>query len=94
MTYDADVPDTTVDARWDRYGRALLQSMQEVLNETPAELHSMLLETADYWLSLGLAIGSANPDGAKRLLAVIESEEPELAELADDARQFVSDALE
>ena len=94
MTYDADVPDTTVDARWDRYGRALLQSMQEVLNETPAELHSMLLETADYWLSLGLAIASANPDGAKRLLAVIESEEPELAELADDARQFVSDALE
>ena len=94
MTYDANVPDTTVDARWERYGRALLQSMQEVLNETPAELHSMLLETADYWLSLGLAIGSANPDGATRLLAVIESEEPERAELADDAAQFVSDALE
>ena len=94
MTYDADVPDTTVDARWDRYGRALVQSMQEVLNETPAELHSMLLETADYWLSLGLAISSANPDSARRLLAVIESEEPELAALADDAVQFVSDALE
>lgn len=94
MTYDANVPDTTVDARWERYGRALLQSMQEVLNETPAELHSMLLETADYWLSLGLEIGSANPADAERLLAVIESEEPERAELADDAAQFVSDALE
>ena len=94
MTYDANLPDTTVDARWDRYGRALLQSMQEVLSETPAELHSMLLETADYWLSVGLAIGSANRDGAMRLLAVIESEEPERAELADDAAQFVSDALE
>ena len=94
MTFDAGVPDTTADARWDRYGRALLQSMQEVLSETPAELHSMLLETADYWLSLGLAIGSSNPDGAARLLAVIESEEPERAELAGDAAQFVSDALE
>lgn len=95
MTYDADdVPDPTVDARWDRYGRALLQSMQEVLSETPAELHSMLLETADYWLSLGLEIGSANPEDAARLLSVIESEEPERAELADDAAQFVSDALE
>lgn len=94
MTDDAGGPDTIADARWDRYGRALLQSMQEVLSETPAELHSMLLETADYWLSLGLAIGSADPAGAARLLAVIESEEPERAELADDAAQFVSDALE
>lgn len=95
MTNDAGVPnDTTADSRWDRYGRALLQSMQEVLSETPSELHSMLLETADYWLSLGLAIGSVSPDDARRLLAVIESEEPELAELADDARQFISDALE
>lgn len=94
MTYDADAPDIAADARWDRYGRALLQSMQEVLSETPAELHSMLLETADYWLSLGLSIGSSNPGAAARLLAVIESEEPERAELADDAAQFVSDALE
>ena len=93
MTNDAGVSDTNADSRWDRYGRALLQSMQEVLSETPAELHSMLLETADYWLSLGLAIASVNPDDAKRLLAVIESEEPEIAELADDAAQFVSEAL-
>ena len=94
MTDDAGVTGTTADSRWDRYGRALLQSMQEVLNDTPAELHSMLLETADYWLSLGLAIGAAHPDDAMRLLAVIEAEEPERAELADDAEQFVSDALE
>lgn len=94
MTFDAGVPDTTADARWDRYGRALLQSMQEVLSEMPDELHSMLLETADYWLSLGLSIGSSNPERAARLLAVIESEEPERAELAGDAAQFVSDALE
>ena len=95
MTHDDDgVRDSTADARWDRYGRALLQGMQEVLNETPAELHSMLLETADYWLSLGLAVGASDAEAAQRLLAVIESEEPERAELADDAAQFVSDALE
>ena len=94
MTDDGDTPDTTADAGWDRYGRALLQSMQEVLSETPAELHSMLLETADYWLSLGLAIGATDVNAAQRLLTVIESEEPERAELADDAAQFVSEALE
>jgi hypothetical protein len=93
MTTDRNVTDGALDEDWERYGRALLQSMQEVLSETPAELHPMLLETADYWLSLGLSIGSANPDGAARLLAVIESEEPERAELAEDAAQFASDAL-
>lgn len=94
MTDDGDTPDTTADARWDRYGRALLQGMHEVLSETPAEVHSMLLETADYWLSLGLAIGIADAGAAQRLLAVIEAEEPERTELAGDAAQFVSDALE
>lgn len=94
MTGDSSVTGGSGDEAWDRYGRALLQGMNEVLAETSADVHSMLLETADYWLSLGLAIGSANPDGAARLLAVIESEEPERAELADDAAQFVSEALE
>lgn len=85
--------DGSVDDRWDRYGRALLQGMQEVLAETPPELHSLLLETADYWLSLGLSIGSTDPRAAAQLLSVIEAEEPEQAELADDAAQFVGDAL-
>ena len=31
--------------------------MREVLAESPEDLHGLLLETADYWLSLGLAIG-------------------------------------
>ena len=94
MTDGGDISDSSSDARWDRYGRALLQSMQEVLSETPQELHALLLETADYWLSLGLAIGAADAVAAQRLLGVIESEEPERAELADDAAQFVSDTLE
>jgi hypothetical protein len=86
------VTDAADDA-WERYGRALLQAMQDVLSETPAEAHSLLLETADYWLSLGLAIGSSNPHAAERLLGVIEVAEPERAELADDAAQFAADAL-
>ncbi|MGH7687188.1 MAG: hypothetical protein ACREN2_10285 [Candidatus Dormibacteria bacterium] len=83
----------STDERWDRYGRALLQGMQEVLAETAPELHSMLLETADCWLSIGLAIGSTDAGAATQLLNVIEAEEPERAELAGDAAQFVSDAL-
>ena len=94
MTSEANPPDGDVDEDWERYGRALLHGMQEVLAETSADLHTTLLETADYWLSLGLSIGGTNPEAAARLLSVIESEEPERAELADDAAQFVSDALE
>lgn len=85
--------DTSAGDGWERYGRALLQAMQEVLTETPPEVHSLLLETADYWLSLGLQIGSSNVEAAERLLGVIEVAEPERAELADDAAQFVTDSL-
>lgn len=83
----------TTDDSWERYGRAMLQAMDAVLGETPADLHPLLLETADYWLSLGLAIGRSNPDAAGRLLDVIEAEEPERTELDDDAAQFAADAL-
>ncbi|HEX6539754.1 MAG TPA: hypothetical protein VF155_11305 [Candidatus Dormibacteraeota bacterium] len=84
---------TETDDRWERYGRAMLQAMQEVLAETPADLHPLLLETADYWLSLGLAIGRNDPDAAAKLLDVIEADGPERAELDDDAAQFSADAL-
>lgn len=79
---------------WERYGHALLRAMDEVLAETAEDVHSVLLETADYWLSLGVAIGLSQPDAAARLLAVIEAEEPERAALADDAAGFLADALE
>ena len=84
---------TETDDRWERYGRAMLQAMQEVLGETSADLHPLLLETADYWLSLGLAIGRNDPDAAAKLLDVIEADGPERAELDDDAAQFSADAL-
>src|SRR3989442_1384509 len=48
---------TSVDERWARYGRALIGSMSEVLTETADDTHANLLETADYWLSLGLVLG-------------------------------------
>jgi hypothetical protein len=51
------------------------------------------METADYWLSLGLAIGTEQPETARRLLRLIETEEPELLELTADAEHFVAEAL-
>ena len=95
MVTDGDrAPDGGADELWERYGRSLLQGMQEVLADTPAELHALLLETADYWLSVGLAMGSERPAEARRLLAVIEAEEAERLALAGDAAQLVSDVLE
>ena len=42
---------------------------------------------------MGLAIGTAHPDAAHRLLRLIEAEEPERAELGTDAEQFIAEAL-
>lgn len=94
MSADSGPPDSSSDEGWEQYGRALLLGMQEVLAETPAELHPLLLETADYWLSLGLAIGAGHPEQARRLLGLIEAEEAERSALTEDAAQFVAAALE
>jgi hypothetical protein len=82
-----------LDPAWRRYGQALLDAMDEVRAETPEEVHVVLMETADYWLSLGLAIGTEHPEMATRLLRLIETEESELVELATDAQHFVAEAL-
>jgi hypothetical protein len=79
----------SVDDEWARYGRALIAAMTEVLDETPLELHAHLLETADYWLSVGLALGVGEPAQAQQLLAVIEAHEAERGELAADARGLI-----
>jgi len=81
------------DPGWRRYGQALLHSMAEVRAEVPEDVHPILMETADYWLSLGLAIGVQQPEAAARLIRLIETEEPERAELASDAEHFVAEAL-
>ncbi len=62
---------------WARYGRAIIESMREVLAESPDDLHGLLLETADYWLSLGLVIGIGRPADAKLLLKLIQEYDPE-----------------
>ncbi len=79
---------------WERYGRALHRAMSEVLEEFPEEARPHALETADYWISVGLTIGLERPHQARRLLALIEAEEAERAALLDDAAAFLAEALE
>ena len=78
---------------WERYGRALVAAMSEVLDETDRGLHELLLETADYWLSVGLAIGVERSEDAARLLALIESHDDDHEELTLDAEAFSAEAL-
>jgi len=84
----------SVDEQWARYGRALIGSMSEVLGETPDDIHANLLETADYWLSLGLVLGLREPSQARDLLHVIEAHEAERGELERDATGLISQVFE
>ncbi|HEX9236848.1 MAG TPA: hypothetical protein VF972_11280 [Actinomycetota bacterium] len=79
---------------WTRYAKALISAMDEVLAEADEELHPLLLETADYWLSVGLAMGTERRKDALRLLFLIEAEERNRAELSADAVAFAAEALE
>jgi hypothetical protein len=83
----------SVDEQWARYGRALIGSMSEVLGETPDDIHADLLETADYWLSVGLVLGLRQPVQARELLQVIEAHEAERGELERDAAGLIGDVF-
>lgn len=77
-----------MEPQWEGYGRAVIDSMGEVLAEVPDDHHPVMLETADYWLSLGLAIGLERPERARELLHLMEPD-PELrSELRVDAEEF------
>jgi len=89
----AELGQTAADPAWDRYGRAIVRGMAEVLAEAPEAVHTLLLETADYWLSVGLAIGAEDRAAADRLLRLIEAEDRGQAELTADATAFVTEAL-
>ena len=78
---------------WERYARAVIASMQEVLHEAEEEHRPLVLETADYWLSLGATLGLSRPDDARRLLEVIEPEGQARSELEEDAEHFAEEAL-
>ncbi len=84
---------TIGDDPWARYGRALTGAMAEVLDEVPEELRPHVLETADYWLSVGLTLGLERPHQARRLLELIEVEPSERAAQAEDAAAFIEEAL-
>jgi hypothetical protein len=67
--------------------------MSEVLAELPEEARAHALETADYWLSIGIQLGLERPDRARSLLELIEADEGERASLAEDAAGFIEEAL-
>jgi hypothetical protein len=82
-----------LDNRWRRYGAALTGAMSEVLDELPEGARAHALETADYWLSVGITLGLERQDQARALLALIEADEVERAALVDDAATFLEEAL-
>jgi len=86
------MPDEATE-EWRRYGSAVIAAMADVLDQAHDESHPVLLETADYWLSLGLTIGVNRPEDGRRLLHLIEAEEPNRKELSADAEAFISEVL-
>jgi len=78
---------------WHRYGRALITAMREVLEEVEEAQRAVLLETADFWLRLGLVIGIEHVDEAKRLLDLSQEEVGERAELLTDAEEWLAEAI-
>jgi hypothetical protein len=85
---------TDGDSEWRRYGEALTRAMSEVLAELPGDAVPHALETADYWLSVGIALGLDRPVDARRLLTLIEADATQRGALTDDAAAFIDDALE
>jgi hypothetical protein len=80
---------------WKRYGRAMIQAMREVLEEEADEqVRASLLESADYWLSIGLTVGMRRPNDAARLLELVEMHDLERGGLEEDALAFCAEALE
>ena len=80
--------ETNMPAGWDAYGRALLTSMSGVLAEVPEDHHPKFLETADFWLGLGLAVGLERPSEAGCLLELMEPDEQARAEISLDAEDL------
>jgi hypothetical protein len=82
-----------VDEAWGRYGAALIGAMREVLEQADDRHRELILEVADFWLALGVAIGLERPDQARRLLEVVESDAGDREELHADADDLLEAAL-
>ena len=80
-------------ADWDAYGRALLTSMSGVLAEVPEDHHPKFLETADFWLALGLATGLERPSQAKHLLELMEPDQEARTEISLDAEELCKEVF-
>jgi len=78
---------------WTRYGGALIGAMLEVLQEAGDELHPLLLETADFWRSFGLAIGVDRPGDAGALLELITEHDADRDLLTTDGETFCREVL-
>ncbi len=79
---------------WMRYGRAIVESMHEVLAESPEDVRGLLLETADCWLSLGLIIGLRRPADAESLLVLIQQHDVnDSGELDSDGAALCAEVL-
>jgi len=85
--------EASVPAGWEVYGRALVTSMSGVLAEVPEDHHPKFLETADFWLALGLAAGLERPSEAKRLLELMEPDEEARAEITLDAEELCKEVF-
>lgn len=85
--------ETRADEAWQRYGRSLIAAMREVLEEVDDRHHELLLEAADFWLSLGLVIGLERAEEAERLLEVLQEHAGERAELLSDADELLAEAV-
>jgi hypothetical protein len=102
-------PAMTTQDGWERYAGTLTRAMaevlpefpdevfpefpDEVLPEFPDEVRPQALEVADYWISVGLALGLERRHQAGQLLELIEADETERAALEEDAAAFVEEAL-
>ena len=77
----------------ERYAKAIVSTMRDVLPETFGDHHPTLLECFAFGLDVGLAVGLDFPDQARRLLAIAVPEEKAGIELAQDAQDFLGEAL-
>lgn len=94
MTGPAD--DATTHApsdEWNRAGAALLGAMNDVIAEVDEEDRPLVLETAAYWLALGVAAAIDRPTDSQRLLDIIEPGGADRDELLSDARAFLDEAV-
>jgi len=78
---------------WSRYGGALIGAMRDVLEEADDRHRELILEVADFWLTLGVVLGLERPAQARRLLEVVENDAADRKELLADADDLLEAAL-